>query len=315
MKFDCFFLAMQWLNILMASLSAAAPFQDVIKSNSAKIPSLNDPVSDSNEFFDYYDLTGVSSDAPEVLAFNSGLDSESRLDSESNSKINSRIPETSTSTSNTNRDNAIYDLNDPGSSINLDEPISSVLFNSAPLVLAPDLGIPEVDSNTVENPITVDPEISTDSQIIAQKTDSMCPAPIDSCPNPEAYIRPPKNVRSNEDIKYTPRQVENNDAVQAKDSRYLDDLPDLRWDVDFRKICKGYSTLWPRILALCCFGPETAFFGFEDFFIRITNEGNCVTFFPNRPRCADIDDRFCCEGIGRRSLRWGWEGLNCVPAQ
>ncbi|MCJ1425731.1 hypothetical protein MMC29_003631 [Sticta canariensis] len=292
----------------MASLSAAAPFQDVIESNSAKIPSLNDPVSDSNEFFDYSGLTGVGSDAPEVLAFNSGLDSESNL------KINSGTPETSTS--NSNSDNAIYHLNNPGSSINLDEPISSVLFNPAPLVLAPDLGTPEVDSNTVENPITVDPGISTDnSLIIVQKTDSVCPAPIDNCPNPESYIRPAQNVRPNDDIKYTPGQVEHNDAVEAKDGRYLYDVPNLRWDVDFRKVCKGYSTLWRRVVALCCFGPETAFFGFEEFFVRITNEGNCVTFTPDRPRCADIDDRFCCEGIRRLPMRWGWEGLNCVPAQ
>lgn len=307
MKFIFVFLAMLWLNILMAWLCDAAPFKDVIESYPAEMPSLNNPVSDSNDFSDYSDfsdLTGVSSDVPEMLAFNSGLDSKC------NSKTNSGILE------NSNSDNAIYDLNNPASSINLDEPISSVLFKSAPLVLAPDLRIPEGDSIAAKNPITVDQGINTDNPlIIAQKTDSMCTAPIDSSPNPESYIRPPQNVRSKDDIVYSPSQAENNDAVEAKDRKYLDSLPNLRWDVNFRKICKESNTIWPREVALCCFGPETAFFGYEDFFVRITNEGNCVTFFPDRPRCAEIDDRFCCEGIGRSFMRWGWEGLNCVSAQ
>lgn len=306
MKSGCVFLAMRTLIILMASLSAAAPFQGATESYSAEISPLNGPVSDSNDFFDYSDLTGVNSDASKALAFNSGLDSES------NSKSNSGIPETSNSNSN----KAMYDPNNPGSTINLDEQISSVPFNSAPLVLAPDSGIPEVDSNTVENLLTIDPEISIDnSLIIAQNTGSMCARRIDSCANPDAYIRPPRNnVQVDDDVKYTPRQVENNDAVQAKDDQYLDDHPDLRWDLNFWGICRGYSNIWRRLLTLCCLGPETAFLGFEGLFIRITHEGNCVTFSPERPRCADTDDRFCCEAI-TRTMRWGWEGFNCVPAQ
>ncbi|MCJ1426655.1 hypothetical protein MMC29_004558 [Sticta canariensis] len=298
----------------MTSLSAAAPFQDVTESNWAKIPSLNDAVSDFNEFVDYSDLTGVSSDAPEVLAFNSGLDLES------NPKIDSGISESS----NSNRDNAMYDLNNPGSSINLEEPISSVPLTSVPLVLAPDLGIPEVDSNIVETPVTIDPEISTDNPlIIAQDTGSMCAVrgtkkyttePMDRCPNPEYYIRPPRNAQSKDGINYTPRQVENNNAVKEKDGQYIDNHPDMRWDVDFDKICARYRNLFPRYLPLCCFGPQTAFFGWAALYAKITNEGNCVTYFPERPRCHDIDDRFCCGGMGK-IMRWGWEGINCVPAQ
>ncbi|MCJ1426470.1 hypothetical protein MMC29_004373 [Sticta canariensis] len=289
----------------MASLSAAAPFQGATESYSAEIFSLDRPVPDSNGFFDYSDLTSVNSDASKALALDSGLDSES------NSKSNSGIPETSNSNSN----KAMFDLNNPGSTTNLDEQISSVPFISAPLVLAPDSGILEVNSNIVENPATMDPEISMDNPlIIAQNTGAMCYASIDSCPNPDFYIRPPRNnVQVDDEVEYTRRQVENNDAVQARDEQYLDDHPELRWDLDFRRICRGYSNIWRRVLTLCCLGPETAFLGFEGLFIRITHEGNCVTFSPERPRCADTDDRFCCEAIGR-SMRWGWEGFNCVPA-
>ena len=316
MKFGSVFLAVQGVNILMASLSAAAPFQDATQSNGAQIPSLNDPVSASNEFVDYSDLTGFSPDAPKVLAFNS------RLESQSNSKTDSGISETS----NSNRDNAIYGFNNPGSSINLEEPISSVSLTSVPLFLAPDLGIPEVDSSIGDTTVTIDPETSTDNPlVIAQNTDSMCttgdtekpapvPAEIDSCPNPEYYIRPPRDVHVKDGIKYTPRQVEHNDAVKEKDGNYIDNQPDLRWDVDFDKICGRYRNLFPRSIPLCCFGPETAAFGWASLYIRITNQGNCVTFFPERPRCHDIDDRFCCGGMGR-IMRWGWEGINCVPAQ
>ena len=299
-KFGCVFLAMHVLVILMTSLSAAAPFQD------AEISSLIGPVSNSDDLFDYSDLAEVNSDASKLHAFNSGVDSES------NSKINSGIPETSNSNSN----KAMYDLNNPGSTINLDEKGSSVPFNSAPLVLAPDSEIPEVDSKIVENPITSDPGISMDKPlIITQKTDSICTVPLDSCPNPDSIIRPPRNNgRVDIDLPYTPRQVENNDAIEAKDKKYLDEHPDIRAGADFLQICSGYSNVWRRLLALCCLGPETAWLGYEGLFIRITHEGNCVGFLPGRPRCANIDERFCCENV-YRTMRWGWEGFNCVPAQ
>ena len=324
------FLAMQWLSIFMASLSAAAPLQDAIDSNSANAPSLNDAVLDSNDLFHSSDVAGVSPGLPAVLAFNPGLDFES------NSKINSGILDTSTSRSNS--DSTIYDLSHLGSSINLDEPIPNGLFNSAPLALAPNSEIPELASNTVENPTAVDPATGTDTlpiiaqnseenptavdpgigtdnpQIIAQNT-GFCsvPAEIASCPNPKAYISPPRNGHPDDKIEYTDREIEHNNAISAKDERYLVDNVELNWDIDFRGICQRYGSRW-RILPVCCFGPETLFIRLETWLVRVTNQGNCVTFSPLRPRCANIHDRFCCESLRTPMMRWGWEGLNCVPA-
>lgn len=293
----------------MVSLSAAVPIQDVTESYSVKVP--NDLASDSN--MDYSVPNGDSA-APQFLAFSSSTASES------NWKPDSSILDAS----NSKDFNAALNLDNLDFST-LYEPLPSVSFGSGPTVPPSDLGILEAVSKNAEEPVVFDSAIPN-SLIVAQNPASLCASgkatkTEDFCPNPDLVLHQnihPQSIGTKDPTHYDDRVIENNDAVKKADDKWLDSFnghpQDLIFDEDMDKVCRSH---WDdanlRPFPFCCFGPELRLIRILNKYIRVTNQGNCVTFFALRPWCQfDPRSWFCC-AAGGKPMRWGVKGISCVP--
>lgn len=304
----CVFLVMQGLLLLMASLSAAVPLQDGdAESYSAKMPLLDDMLSNPTGFLGYSVPTGANSDAPKFLALSSDTDPEK----------NSEIDLGLSGTTNSNSNNAMVDLNPLGSSFQLGQPIT---LSSAPSILD-NSGSPEVSSDNVENSRNMSPLIVAQHPIISTcAADGTKASKPDQCSILNLYIYPPENVQNLPLSDYEEKNRENFNAIKQKDGDWLDNLSQDELDrvmgSAWEKICGGFKLPNKRPMPFCCFGEGTiiSYVLTRIGFIQITNQGNCVTLIPGRPRCDNPLDWFCCRDMGKL-MPWGWMGMSCIAAR
>lgn len=144
-----------------------------------------------------------------------------------------------------------------------------------------------------------------------------------SCINLDILIHSHVNPNTPDKGTYTPEQEEDNNKLLESDERW-----------EYRQKLEDFSTLdnedgWDscehvpggRKIAFCCMGPfRTAKFNhrlkprrtdkrFDEYTLNV---GNCVLNILGRPRCIPLRSRVCCAKYGIK-MRWGWEGVNCVP--
>lgn len=305
------FLVMHWRLIFIASFSAAVPLESSTDNRLA--------LFDSNGF------AGSPVDTSKGLAFNldpnqgsssnlnsgvSGITSE--VTSGTTSDINTgispgisgiNIPDINPGipvTSNPNGDSTVFSFNYQDSSVPLDEKNAVSSSKS------------EFDSNNdIDDPVTPDSATDTDPLIIAQNAGSSCPVPERlECPNPDNFLRRPPSSRANPQT-YPGRDVARRYLKQLleKDDTFMESFT--HYPTDMGRVCRSYRQDGSvRALPVCCLGP-TDIISMSTTGLTVSNEGNCVTYVPNRPRCMNHKRRFCCaDALDVMAL--GYQAFNCV---
>ena len=128
----------------MPYIAVAFPLQDGTDSFSAKIPSLNEPISGPGSPF--FGHSVANSKPPQVLAFNS----------EANTRSNSKIDPGILKPANSDNDNVVFGLSHLDSSLSLDKPISSVPLDPDSFDPFSNLATPNVQSSNAENSVVAD---------------------------------------------------------------------------------------------------------------------------------------------------------------
>ncbi|MCJ1468108.1 hypothetical protein MMC07_006736 [Pseudocyphellaria aurata] len=284
------FLVIYWRLVFMASFSAAIPLQGSTD---------NDLAFDSNGFL------GSSVDTSKVLAFNLDQNQESfsnlnsgvsGITSEDNSGATSdvssgitfgisgiNIPNISPGvpmTSNPNGDSTVFSLNDQDPSVPLDEKI---------LISSSTAG----GDNGIEDLVTPDSAIDPNTLIIAQNGGSSCAVPERrECPNPDNFLRRPKSRIDPQTLpgrdtakKYWQKLLEQDDTFMNSFTHYPENM---------RSLCISYLDGTVRPLPVCCIA-RSRLYAITITGLEVTDQGNCVTYVPNRPRCTNPKHRFCCE--------------------